>query len=100
MDVASNSTRGFVPAAEHNTISCSWGGNIVREADGQYSLIASAMLGHCGINAWGHNSEIFRAVAASPEGSFAYKERGARAGVRPRAKRHRRRVGSPETKSA
>eukprot|EP01045_Picozoa_sp_COSAG04_P005319 COSAG04_NODE_245_length_18929_cov_6.708391_5_plen_547_part_00 len=72
--IASRKHLGFVPSDEDQTLSCSWGGNIIREAGGQYSLVAAAMRGHCGIGAWGSNSEVVRAVASSPEGPYKYKE--------------------------
>ena len=74
LPIASSKHMGFVPSDEAETLSCSWGGNIVREKDGQYSLVAAAMRGHCGIDAWAHNSEIVRAVASSPLGPYTFKE--------------------------
>ena len=68
LPVASAAAVGFVPSDESETLSCSWGGNIIQEPHGQYSLIAASMRAHCGINAWGTNSEIVMAVSDSPHG--------------------------------
>eukprot|EP00755_Sulcionema_specki_P004684 Sspe_Gene.30713::Locus_15181_Transcript_2_2_Confidence_0.667_Length_1641::g.30713::m.30713 len=43
----------------------SWGGPVVRGEDNTYHMFASEMEGHCGLDAWGANSAIIRAVSTT-----------------------------------
>ena len=62
-------------SAADRGIRSSWGGSVVRDAaDGTYSMFAAAMLEGCGIDAWGTNSEIVRAVADTPLGPYRLAE--------------------------
>ena len=54
--------------------SSSWGGSIVASG-GQYHMFSSYILGGCGLNAWGVNSVIVRAVANTPTGPYRMQER-------------------------
>eukprot|EP01050_Picozoa_sp_SAG11_P004927 SAG11_NODE_328_length_10690_cov_25.464357_4_plen_928_part_00 len=61
---------GLLGNGSINGVLSSWGGSIVGPDDGQWHMFAAAMLGRCGIGAWGSNSEIVRAVSNSPLGPF------------------------------
>ena len=61
-------------AGLRHTNSSTWGGSIVRGtgSDGgdTWHMFSSFILGECGLNAWSINSEIVRAVADTPLGSY------------------------------
>ena len=48
----------------------SWGGSLIRGADGQIHMFAAHMTEHCGLLSWETNSEVVHAVAPSPLGPF------------------------------
>ena len=48
----------------------SWGGAVRRLADGTFGMIASEIVGHCGINSWTRNSRLVFATAAWPDGPY------------------------------
>lgn len=52
----------------------SWGGNVLRGADGRYHLYVSAMANHCLLNTWGSNSRIEHAVSDDITGPYAFRD--------------------------
>eukprot|EP00040_Diaphanoeca_grandis_P012328 m.62541 g.62541 ORF g.62541 m.62541 type:complete len:423 (+) comp23170_c0_seq2:145-1413(+) len=75
--ITSSDHIGYVASGQADraqNISCSWGGNLIKEKTGEWSLITAAMLGNCGIGEWSTNSEVIRATASAPEGPFRFSE--------------------------
>mmetsp|Transcript_11041 Transcript_11041/g.22001 ORF Transcript_11041/g.22001 Transcript_11041/m.22001 type:complete len:391 (+) Transcript_11041:43-1215(+) len=59
----------------NEALNSSWGGSIIQDPDdGLYHMFVSRLAGHCGLNAWAHNSEVVRATSNDPEGPFEYAE--------------------------
>ena len=52
----------------HNT--SSWGGAVLRGADGRYHMWAAEMTEHCGIGAWVQNSRVIHATSDTPGGAY------------------------------
>lgn len=44
----------------------SWGGSVIRGADGMYHMFAADMTHHCGLNSWESNSAIRHLVSETP----------------------------------
>ena len=61
-----------------------WGGSVLASssssssssASASYTMFASEMLSHCGINAWRTNSHIVQATASAPEGPYTKTKTG------------------------
>lgn len=48
----------------------SWGGQVLRGADGKWHMLAAEFVNHCGVSAWTRNSRIVHAVSATPGGTY------------------------------
>ena len=52
----------------------SWGGSVMRGANGKYHLLVAEMEHHCGLVTWQHNSAIRHATADSVDGAYTPQE--------------------------
>ena len=50
--------------------SSSWGGSLIL-VDGLYHMFASRMVGGCGLDSWGSNSEVIHATSSDGEGPYS-----------------------------
>jgi hypothetical protein len=72
----------FQPVDKNNRPGCynssevSWGGNVIRDVDGTWTLIHAQMLHHCAIGSWKSNSIVARSVSTNgkPEGPYRFAE--------------------------
>jgi hypothetical protein len=62
--------QGFGVAPNHTT----WGGNIVRGADGLYHLFVAEMVNNCSLAAWETNSRCVHATSPKPDGPFEFSD--------------------------
>ena len=60
--------------AYHNRSLSSWGGNVVKAADGTYHGFFAAMTEGCNLGAWTSNSEVIHTIADSPTGPFRFQD--------------------------
>ncbi len=51
-----------------------WGSSVIKGEDGKYHMFASRWSKEVGFGNWVTNSEVVRAVSASPEGPYTYEE--------------------------
>ena len=64
----------LAPARVHGAglmtpVSSSWGGSLIF-VDGVHHMFASRMVGHCGLDEWGSNSEVIHATSLDGEGPY------------------------------
>ena len=52
----------------------SWGGSVLRDANGTYWMWAAEMVDHCGLGAWTRNSRVVINSSPNATGPFAYRQ--------------------------
>ena len=67
-ELVRDAASGNVKAAH----SSSWGGTVVRDKNGKYHMWVSEITDHCGIVAWGWNSQVVHATADDAQGPYQF----------------------------